>query len=42
MQEINDIEKELEESLEALAQTEEEVALGKSALAKVCLSLILI
>ena len=42
MQEINEIEKELKESLEALAQTEKEVALGRSALAKVRLSLILI
>lgn len=42
MQEIDEIEKELEESLEALAQTEEEVALRRSALAKVRLSLILI
>lgn len=43
MQEIDDIEKELEESLEGLVQTEEEVAVGKSALAKVrpCLILIL-
>jgi hypothetical protein len=42
MQEIDDIEKELEESLEGLVQTEEEVAVGKSALAKVRLCLILI
>ena len=41
-QEIDEIEKELEDSLEALDQMEEDVALGKSALRKARLCLILI
>jgi hypothetical protein len=41
-QEIDEIEKELEDSLEALDQMEEDITLGKSALKKVCLCLILI
>jgi len=41
VQEIDEIEKELEESLEALDQTEEDVALGKRALRKVRLCPIL-